>query len=181
VEAARKLNTDASWLQDAQGKAVKIVAPLLPHLPLGGTRHFRIIFLERNLDEIVASQAAMLHRLEKDDAPRDPEKIKSSYLRLLAQANEQLEGQNTPTLCLSYAETIAHPTAIAARINAFVGGQLDETAMAKAVDPSLHRQKFSPPPSSPSHPSPPSSPSTGKSEGEPAHEERPASGDKSIA
>ena len=42
---------------------------------------------------------------------------------------------------MDYAQAVADPAAMAAKVNAFLGGQLDEAALATAVRPELHRQK----------------------------------------
>ncbi len=40
-----------------------------------------------------------------------------------------------------YAAVLAHPRAEAARIGAFIGGQLDVERMAAVADPALYRQR----------------------------------------
>ncbi len=64
-EAATRLAQDHGWLDQATGKAVKIVAQLLPRLPLH--RKYRVIFMERPLTEVVASQQMMLERLGRSN------------------------------------------------------------------------------------------------------------------
>ena len=44
-------------------------------------------------------------------------------------------------LSVDYAAAMANPSAVAARVNAFLGGELDEPAMAAVVDPSLYRER----------------------------------------
>src|SRR5215813_2579369 len=49
------------WLTEAGGKVVKIISALLEYLPK--SYHYKIIFMERELKEILASQQKMLsHR-----------------------------------------------------------------------------------------------------------------------
>ena len=60
LEQARELAKDASWIPQARGKVVKIVAQLLPFLPPG--QHYNVVFMERNMAEVIASQNAMLAR-----------------------------------------------------------------------------------------------------------------------
>jgi hypothetical protein len=69
---AKRLMTDRTWLPAADGKAVKIVAQLLPYLPPAPHR-FRVIFMKRDLGEVLASQQVMLANLNKTGArlPRD--------------------------------------------------------------------------------------------------------------
>src|SRR5260221_40938 len=59
-EPVKQLRTDHTWLASAQGKALKVVVPLLFHFP--ELFDCRVLFMERNLDEVIASQLAMLAR-----------------------------------------------------------------------------------------------------------------------
>ncbi|MBN2562275.1 MAG: alkaline phosphatase family protein [Phycisphaerae bacterium] len=136
---ARALRRDRAWLEDARGKAVKIVAPLLPSLPLG--LDGRIIFMERELSEVVASQKSMLaHRGRQGSKLPDAElaRVLASQVR---QVKLVLATREIPTLFVSYHDALADPASVAARVNAFLGGALNEPAMAAAVDPSLHHRR----------------------------------------
>src|SRR5262245_31961291 len=68
-EKVKQIERDSSWLPQARGKAVKMVSQLLYHLP-GGER-YRVIFLERDLGEVLLSQEKMLRRLGRPAAPAD--------------------------------------------------------------------------------------------------------------
>ena len=52
--------TDWSWLDSARGKAIKIISYLLKELP--DTHNYKVIFMRRDLNEVLASQAKMLDR-----------------------------------------------------------------------------------------------------------------------
>lgn len=70
-EKATQLRRDANWIGEANGKVVKIVAQLLSELPTetsGKPKHYRIVFMERELDEVLASQSTMLD-LQGRNAP----------------------------------------------------------------------------------------------------------------
>ena len=69
-ERVKTIKTDASWLPEIHGKAVKMVSQLLYDLPT--TERYKIIFMERDLDEVLASQEKMLTRLGRPAAPREP-------------------------------------------------------------------------------------------------------------
>src|SRR5947209_18564630 len=66
-ERVKKIKTDAAWLPGARGKAVKMVSQLLYDLPAGEA--YRILFMDRDLDEVLASQEKMLARLGRSAAP----------------------------------------------------------------------------------------------------------------
>ena len=65
LEKVKKIKEDPSWLADCHGKAFKMVSALLYFLPK--SRKFKVIFMKRNIEEMLASQRLMLMRLGKDD------------------------------------------------------------------------------------------------------------------
>jgi hypothetical protein len=98
--------------------------------------------MERDPDEVLRSQQAMLARLGRERARLTDTQLKAAYRRQLRQVGAWLARQpNIRVLHLPHAEVISDPAAAAARIDAFFGGGLDTAAMAAAVDPSLHRQR----------------------------------------
>ncbi|MGO4881108.1 MAG: alkaline phosphatase family protein [Bryobacteraceae bacterium] len=139
-ENAARLHQDASWISVARGKAVKIVAHLLPYLPAG--EEYRIVFMHRDLNEVVASQRAMLARLARTGARLDDRALARTYTRQLVQVQTWLQHRpETQVLPVSYAEALRDPIGTAARLAGFLGQPFDESAAALAVDPSLRRQK----------------------------------------
>lgn len=132
------------WIEKTRGKAVKVVSPLLQHLP--ADRPYRIVFVERPLPEVLASQAAMLERQGKGTTPRNQRQLAAAYLQQLERLRTQLQarGADVQLLALPYRDAIAAPAETAARLNRFLGGGLDESAMAAAIDPALHRQRLDP-------------------------------------
>jgi len=132
---------DTAWLDQAGGRAVKIVAPLLPHLPLG--RRYRILFMERPLKEIVASQAAMLERLGKPGSRLSERQLAGAYLKQVEQVRGLLQTHpdQVQVLAVDYTRALADPARAARAVNRFLGGGLDESAMAAAVAPELRRQR----------------------------------------
>ncbi|MFM8331348.1 MAG: alkaline phosphatase family protein [Candidatus Methylumidiphilus sp.] len=142
LEAVKQLGrtADLAWLDDAQGKAIKVVAPLLPHLPL--KHHYRIVFMERPLQEIVASQTAMLERLGKTGGKLSERQLAAAYLKQVDAVRGILSAHadRVSVLAVSYHAALADPAAAAALLNRFLGGGLDEAAMAQAVAPGLRRQ-----------------------------------------
>jgi predicted AlkP superfamily phosphohydrolase/phosphomutase/tetratricopeptide (TPR) repeat protein len=139
-EKAKQLKRDASWLPDAKGKAVKIVTQLLYYLPRQEDINYRIIFMLRNLDEVVASQRRMLQRQGKKGATLSDETLKKIFSHQLTQARLMLAAREIPTLYVDYNETLLRPEETAKRVNQFLNGRLDEERMCRAVDPSLKRQ-----------------------------------------
>ena len=142
LEAVKQLgrNPDVTWLDAAQGKAVKIIAPLLPNLPQ--SQRYRIVFMERPLQEIVASQTAMLERLGKTGGKLSDRQLAAAYLQQMDAVRGILAAHSgrVSVLAVNYHNALANPISTAAQINRFLGGGLDETAMAQAIAPDLRRQ-----------------------------------------
>ncbi len=141
---AKRAGGDSRWLQDARGRAVKIVAQLLPALT---ARHrYRVIFMERPIHEVVASQRAMLERTGKAGGRLADRRLAETFIRQVAWVAQVIEVQEgrAAALSVAYHEALAAPALVAARINAFLGGGLDEPAMAAAVKPGLRRQGVAP-------------------------------------
>src|SRR5216684_2403419 len=68
-ERVKKIKHDRSWLPEARDKAFKMVSQLLYDLP--PSEHYRIVFMERDMDETLRSQEKMLERLGRKGAPPD--------------------------------------------------------------------------------------------------------------
>lgn len=139
LERATQLRRKRDWVGEAKGQAVKIVAQLLPYLPRDIA--CRVVFIERDLEEVCASQRTMLARNKKDAKFRD-DQIHAAYARQLGQVKSWLAGNpNAWVLYVRHAEAIRDPGTLAHSINAFLGGGLDVPAMTAAVDPRLYRQR----------------------------------------
>jgi hypothetical protein len=130
---------DHGWLPDAMGKSVKIISALLLHVPSG--YDYRVLFMRRPLDEILASQAKMLQR-RGADAATDDEKMKELYQKHVRQVETWLTRQpNIAVLDVDYTSLVKNPLGQITTINNFLGGTLDEQAMATVVDPTLYRNR----------------------------------------
>jgi tetratricopeptide (TPR) repeat protein len=140
---AKAVHLDTSWLLDTRGKAVKIVAQLLSKLPIGSKYNYGVIFMVRDLDEVVASQRDMLASQSKSGAGMPDTLLQHTFITQLKQTKKFLAIRRIPTLYVRYKDCIQNPTEEAARINAFLGRSLDKAAMAAVVDAGLYRHKKS--------------------------------------
>jgi hypothetical protein len=137
-EIVKKIKEDASWLPETRGKVFKMVSQLLYDLPKDET--YRIVFMRRDFDEMLASQEKMLARLGRPIAPR--EEIKRAFRAHLEKLHAWLPKQeNMHVLVVQHRDLVSNPQAEAARVNEFFGGRLDEARMIAAVDPSLYRNR----------------------------------------
>lgn len=140
-ERVKKLDKgDTAWLVDAQGKAVKVISQLLKYLP--ADYEYRVIFMQRSMDEILASQKKMLINRGEDPHKADDAEIAALFDKHLKNVLNWLQIQpNISTLYVNYREILADPAPQVAQINAFLGGNLDEEAMAEVVNPALYRNR----------------------------------------
>ena len=130
---------DKSWLADSRGKVVKIISFLLPHLP--ETNNYRVLFMRRSLQEVLASQAKMLERRGETSETSD-EKMLELWENHLWRVNWQLEKQPQFTaLDVHYTAVLDSPREEAEKIRDFLGQPLDVEAMAGVVDRSLYRNR----------------------------------------
>jgi predicted Zn-dependent protease len=139
-EAVKRLGTCNDWLGTVGGQALKVVAPLLPELPRDC--RYRVLFLERNLDEIIASQGRMLARLERQGADLQANRLREALARQQQGALAVLERTAQPVLRLGHRAVIDAPATASARIAQFLEVSLDEPAMRAVVDPELHRERL---------------------------------------
>jgi hypothetical protein len=139
-EQVLDLAKDTSWIPQARGKVVKIVAQLLPHLPRN--EHYQIIFMERNLSEVIASQRVMLERQGRSGADLDERQLAKTYRSQLALLQKQISGRSELRWCVvNYATLLAQPMAEAGRLAQFLGKPFDLEKAISAVRPELRRQK----------------------------------------
>jgi hypothetical protein len=139
-EQAKSIKRDTTWIPATRGKAFKMVSQLLYHLP--SDESYRILFMERDVDEMLVSQEKMLERLGRTPAPR--EEIKRSYAMHLERLHEWLPRQrNMNVLRVRYKDLVERPREQAAIVREFLGGAPDVDRMVAAVDPSLYRNRVS--------------------------------------
>jgi hypothetical protein len=138
-EPVKRLRQDNAWLDQARGKAVKVIAPLLDSLKPGVA--YGVLMVERDLDEILQSQERMLARQARSGSELSGSRLKAIYRKQLRQIKRMLSENHVATLFLDHRLCVTDPAAASDRINAFFGGCLDASAMARAVDPTLYRQR----------------------------------------
>ncbi len=143
IERVKHTREDSSWLVQADGKAVKMVYRLLYDLP--PDRPYSIIFMQRDLKEVVASQARMLNRLGRAGAePSDEHALVGAFAAEVAAVRAWLRDRPCfRVLCVSYNRLVDAPAESLAAVNAFLGDRLDEAAMCRVIDPKLYRQRGS--------------------------------------
>lgn len=131
---------DLDWMPEAVGKVVKIVTGLIMFLPVGF--NYRVIFMRRDLNEILSSQKKMLGRLGKEDDNIPDDKMAKVYEEHLKEVRGWLVRQpNIETLYVNYNAMLKDPTEALTRINEFLGDGMDVSVMAAVVDRELYRER----------------------------------------
>lgn len=132
-------DVDRRWLHNARGKAVKIISFLLKDLP--ETNNYRVIFMNRALPEVLASQRKMLERRGERDETSD-ERMMELWENHLWRVGYLLKhADRFDSIDVGYSEVIVDPIREARRIRDFIGLASDPEAMAAAVDESLYRNR----------------------------------------
>ena len=130
---------DKLWITNGRGKAIKIISYLLKELPRN--RNYKVLFMRRNLEEVLASQAKMLDR-RGEDSDTDDRRMMDLYENHLWKIGYLIKhSQHLDVMNLTHREVIENPEAAARQINDFLGSKLDVEAMARVVDPNLYRNR----------------------------------------
>jgi hypothetical protein len=131
---------DLAWLPDAKGKVVKIVTGLITFLPTD--YDYKVIFMQRNLTEILASQKKMLGRLGKGDDNIPDDQMAKIYQEHLKQVKAWLFTQpNMEVLYVNYNAMVADPVESLHKVNALLSSGMDVSAMAAVMDRELYRER----------------------------------------
>lgn len=139
-ETVKKIEEDTSWLPDARGKVVKTISMLLQHLPPDYA--YKIVFMERQIEQVLASQAKMLVRRNETGGGIDDPAMAAMFGKHLEKIRVWIDAQpNMDVVYIPYGDTVDNPAGTAELLKDFTGRDLDTTAMVDAVDPSLHRNR----------------------------------------
>jgi hypothetical protein len=139
-EPAKSLKQHPEAIAAGEGKVVKIISALLPLLP--DAHQYRVVFMIRPLEEVVASQNKMLQRLGRP-VPQTPiGSVISAFEKHLHEIEGWLVKRPPGTvLRVEHGAVLRNPQEEAARISTFLGKCLDVAGMARQVEHSLHREK----------------------------------------
>jgi len=144
LERVMRLNVDEdrAWLIEARGKGIKIISSLLTYLP--ESNNYQVIFMHRNLDEVIRSQNAMLlHRGQPIGSASD-EDVHALYDKHVKRVKSFLGAcRSFDVLDVEYAKALTSPEEEAARMSRFLKRDLNITLMAAAVDRQLYRHRSS--------------------------------------
>lgn len=141
-EPVRRLHkNETGWLDQARGRAIKVISALLPYLPPQNI--YRVLFMQRRLEEVLRSQEKMRQRLGSGPLSEETAALAQDYLHHLAAAEQWLQNQpHIETLFVNYNQLIAEPLPWIDSINTFLGGHLQTGPMHTCIRPELYRQRI---------------------------------------
>ena len=135
LEAVKGIVQDNSFLDGAEGKAVKIVAPLPLHM--NTSNNYRVIFMRRDLEEILLSQEKMLNK----DQTSEREKFRTIYEFHIKKTYRFFQENNIPYVDVSYNELMGNPTETLKTVVDFLNVDADHAVLAGVVSPELYRNR----------------------------------------
>ncbi|MCR9173798.1 MAG: alkaline phosphatase family protein [bacterium] len=135
-EKTKGLHKDNSWLHEAEGKVIKVVAPLLKHLP--SNFRYKVVFMTRDLDEVLASQDKMLGRV----GAKPQEGVRESFEKELQKLDQRIEHEpGFEVIKIAYKDVVENPKEPAKLIADFLNKELDIKAMTDQVEAKLYRNR----------------------------------------
>jgi hypothetical protein len=140
-EPAKLLPRQPNRIDEAEGKAVKVISQLLLSLPRG--RVYKVIFMERPLAEVLASQDEMLKRRGSAE-PVDHAQLTAAFRDHMQRIVAWLEHREDIPVCrVGYRKVLSEPLDSAQKVRDFLDLDLNVEAMAREVDASLYRNRRS--------------------------------------
>jgi hypothetical protein len=139
-EAVKRTKQDSSWLKESAGKAVKMVYRLVYDLP--ADRSYRVLFMRRKLEEVLASQRTMLERKAGPGDAASDQQMETLFRRELQSFYDWVPRQRHIELIdVDYNRILTDPLTELNRVQEFLGGAVDLAAMASVVDSKLYRNR----------------------------------------
>lgn len=141
LEAVKTLaRGESEFLGEARSKAIKVVSPLLRYLPRG--ERYRIILMQRKMEEILKSQRKMLSNRSEPTRNMDDAKLAQIYERDLRHVKQWMSTQaGIEAIFINYNGLLSKPMAELSRLDAFLDETLDLEAMAAVIEPTLYRNR----------------------------------------
>jgi len=137
-EKVKLLMKDNGWLYEAEDKALKIIAQLLIYLP--DDFEYKIIFVERDLDEVLISQKKMLKNMGSSRSDVDENLLKNAFEKQVTRVKSWLKDQpNCETVFITFKDIILNGTDVLLQLNGFLRQRIDENMAFSVINPQLYR------------------------------------------
>ncbi|MCR9172733.1 MAG: sulfotransferase [bacterium] len=135
LEDVKNIVADNSFLDKAEGKAVKIVAPLPIYMKTN--LKYKMVFMRRDIEEILQSQEKMLSK----DQTSEREKFRTIYEFHLKKTYRFLSEHDIPFIDINYNELMASPVPTLEQVVDFLGLEADAESLSEVVNPELYRNR----------------------------------------
>ena len=139
-EQVKLIEEDQSWLPQAEGKVVKLISALLKHLP--PDYHYKIIFMRRKIEEILASQKRMLERRGEPSDTVPDDLMAQLFENHIQEVQTWMDSHpSIDYIEVDYNKALENPEEEIKRVTEFLGCDLDVSEMMKIIEPRLYRQR----------------------------------------
>jgi len=139
-ERIKQLPKDPACIAEGEGKVVKVISRLLLSLPAG--HDYRVIFMQRPLPEMLASQDEMMRRRGTYTEGANPAAIAAAFEKHLREVYAWLDSKpNVKDIRVQYHDVLNQPGEVSEKLRDFLGTPLVIEAMAQQVDPALYRNR----------------------------------------
>ncbi|HEX3763108.1 MAG TPA: hypothetical protein VHW23_30635 [Kofleriaceae bacterium] len=143
-QPVKALASDSRWIDLARGKAVKVIYRLVRHLP--PHLRYRVVFMDRALTEVLASQDKMVQRLSAGAAltAEETARVAGAYRSELAAVRDWLDRQpNISVLVVDHAALLREPARPLQQLRGFLelGDHVSCAQLRAVIDPGLHRNR----------------------------------------
>jgi len=138
-EPVKRTKENPDWLNHCAGKAVKMVYSLLYDLPVD--RQYDVIFMRRDLNEILDSQRQMLQNMRLTSTIDDGRMARLFSGEIIRFRKWIARSNHLNCLEVPYNDIAAGNKDPIDHINAHLGSELNTSAMSSIVDPSLYRNR----------------------------------------
>ncbi len=135
LEAVKGIVKSNAFLKEAEGKVVKIVAPL-PQF-IDKSLKYKVIFMRREMDEVLRSQEVMLNK----DQSAEREKFRTIYEMHLKKTYQFFDSNGIPFIDIQYKALIQNPEAELVKLIEFLSLNASMEELASIVKPDLYRNK----------------------------------------
>jgi hypothetical protein len=141
LERVKELDklVDKAWVREGRGRAVKVISSLLEHLP--ATNNYQVVFMHRDLQEVLASQTKMLADRGEDRGAAD-DALHHHYEKHLRRVKEFVSSEPWfSSIVIHYSVVLNDAHRVSEHLNRFLRRKLHLARMREVVDAQLYRNR----------------------------------------
>ena len=135
LEAVKGIVKNNQFLKDLDGKTIKIVAPLITFIDL--SLEYRVVFMIRDLDEVLQSQGKMLGKDQQDQQ----EKFRAIYSLHVEKSRQFLRANNISFIEIQHRELLEDPETTLQHLIDFCSWKTPIDELKTVIDQSLYRNR----------------------------------------